>query len=429
MQIINLHKHNNAIYSINFNIIQTTLNNLSAIKKSKITIWLVGVFFLLFQFFLQLSSGIIVGAIMHEEHISALSAGLLSSAFYYVYTSFQIPVGILFDRYNTRYLLSVNAALCAIGCFVFASGHNLPTLFLGRLIIGAGSAFAFIGLSHLLRQHFPLKQYAFMIGLSETLGFTVTVLGMIGMGSVISHFGWRYFINIAGIIGFLIASLCWLCIPNSKPIVSFPHKYKQQIIPILKNKLAWFNGLFVCLEFSVITVFAAMWAVPFLQLKLDCTIKTASILTSMVLLGAGLSCPLLGQISVHLNRRKPLIHASCLSTALLLILVLYLPTQNKLLIGILMFSMGLTCGAYMLAYSISNELAPPEFLSTCTGFTNTLAMLSAPLLQPLVGFFLDVLSNHKSQYSLADYQLALLIVPFAMLLASLFTCLLPEKSN
>lgn len=366
---------------------------------------------------------------MHEEHISALSAGLLSSAFYYVYTSFQIPVGILFDRYNTRYLLSVNAALCAIGCFVFASGHNLPTLFLGRLIIGAGSAFAFIGLSHLLRQHFPLKQYAFMIGLSETLGFTVTVLGMIGMGSLISHFGWRYFINIAGILGFLIASLCWLYIPNSKPIATFPHQYKQQIIPILKNKLAWFNGLFVCLEFSVITVFGAMWAVPFLQLKLDCTIKTASILTSMILLGAGLSCPLLGQISVHLNKRKPLIHASCLSTALLLILVLYLPIQSKLVMGFLMFSMGLTCGAYMLAYSISNELAPPEFLSTCTGFTNTLAMLSAPLLQPLVGFLLDVLSHHKSQYSLADYQLALLIIPFAMLLASLFTCLLPEKSN
>lgn len=78
----------------------------------------------------------------------------------------------------------------------------------------------------------------------------------------------------------------------------------------------------------------------------------------MILLGAGLSCPLLGQISVHLNKRKPLIHASCLSTALLLILVLYLPIQSKLLMGFLMFSMGLTCGAYMLAYSISNELAP-----------------------------------------------------------------------
>lgn len=390
---------------------------------------MVGVLFLLFQFFLQLSSGIVVGAIMHEENISALSAGLLSSAFYYVYTTFQIPVGILFDRYNARSLLSINAALCAIGCFVFASGYTLPILFLGRLIIGAGSAFAFIGLSHLLRQHFPLKQYAFMIGLSETLGFTATVLGMIGMGSLISHFGWRYFITIAGIIGFLIASLCWIYIPSNSPLPTSRHQYKRQLIPILKNKLAWFNGLFVCLEFSVITVFGAMWAVPFLQLKLHCTIKTASILTSMILLGAGLSCPLLGQISIHLTKRKPLIHFSCLLTAVLFIIVLYVPTQNILFTGFLMFAIGLSCGAYMLAYSIANELAPPEFLSTCTGFTNTLAMLSAPLLQPLVGFILDRLSNYQDQYSLTDYQIALLIIPFALVLASVFTCFLPEKSN
>nr|WP_241480438.1 MFS transporter [Legionella norrlandica] len=369
-----------------------------------------------------------MGAIMHEENISALSAGLLSSAFYYVYTSFQIPVGILFDRYNTRILLSINAALCATGCFIFASGYSLPTLFLGRLVIGAGSAFAFIGLSHLLRQHFPLKQYAFMIGLSETLGFTVTVLGMIGMGSLISHLGWRSFIIAAGIVGCLIAGLCWLYIPSSKPLSNFPQQYKQQIIPILKNKLAWFNGLFVCLEFSVITVFGAMWAVPFLQLKLHCTIKTASIVTSMILLGAGLSCPLLGQISMHLSKRKPLIHLSCLLTAGLLLLVLYWPTENTLLVSFLMFSIGLSCGAYMLAYSIANELAPPEFLSTCTGFTNTLAMLSAPLLQPLIGFILDRLSSHQSHYSLSDYQLALLIIPLAMVLASLFACFLPEKS-
>lgn len=405
------------------------MNNSSAIQTSKILIWLVGVLFLLFQFFLQLSSGIVVGAIMHEENISALSAGLLSSAFYYVYTTFQIPVGILFDRYNARSLLSINAALCAIGCFVFALGYTLPILFLGRLIIGAGSAFAFIGLSHLLRQHFPLKQYAFMIGLSETLGFTATVLGMIGMGSLINHFGWRYFITISGIVGFLIASLCWIYIPNNSPLPTSRHQYKQQLIPILKNKLAWFNGLFVCLEFSVITVFGAMWAVPFLQLKLHCTIKTASILTSMILLGAGLSCPLLGQISIHLTKRKPLIHFSCLLTAVLFIIVLYVPTQNTLFTGFLMFSIGLSCGAYMLAYSIANELAPPEFLSTCTGFTNTLAMLSAPLLQPLVGFILDSLSNYHDQYSLTDYQIALLIIPFALVLASVFTCFLPEKSN
>ena len=395
-------------------------------QKSKTIIWLVGVFFLLFQFFLQLSSGIIVGAIMHEQNLSALTAGLLASAFYYVYTSFQIPVGMLFDRYNTRTLLAGNAALCSLGCFLFATGQTLTYLFLGRLIIGAGSAFAFVGLSHLLRQHYPLKHYAFMIGLSETLGFTITVFGMIGMGSLINHYGWRFFIAGSGVLGLLIALLCKKYIPDNKPVTTI-HHYKEQFLLLWNNKLVWINGIFVCLEFSVITVFGAMWAVPFLQLKLNCSLKIASIVTSMILLGAGLSCPLLGQLSTHLAKRKPLIHLSCLSTAALVLITLFLPSQNIILTGFLMFVIGLCCGAYMLAYSISNELAPAESLSTCTGFTNTLAMLSAPVLQPLVGYLLDVSSSRPGEYSLLDYQLALLIIPTALVLASAFAHYLPEK--
>ena len=366
---------------------------------------------------------------MHEQQFSALTAGLLSSAFYYVYTSMQIPVGILFDNYNTRSLLYLNAALCALGCFIFAAGQTLPLLFFGRLVIGAGSAFAFIGMSHLLRQHFPIKQYAFMIGLSETLGFTITVMGMISMGALIEYFSWRYFIAAAGIFGFLIAFLCWYFIPNHKPSVKVDANYKQQLILILKNKLAWVNGLFVGLQFSVITVFAALWAVPFLQLKLHCDIERAGTLTSMVLLGAGLSCPIFGKLAIYFTKRKPLIHLSCLSTAALLMIVLYLPIQNNLLMGSLLFLIGLCCGAYMLAYTIANELAPQEALSACTGFTNTLAMLSAPLMQPFVGYLLDVFNVDGGSYTLGNYQEALLIIPIALILASVLSQFLPEKGG
>ncbi|WP_332247941.1 MFS transporter [Legionella tunisiensis] len=156
-------------------------------------IWLVGVSFVLFQFFLQLSSGVIIGAIMHDMQLSAWQAGLLSSSFYYVYTSMQIPVGMLFDRKNTRLLLTLNALLCTIGCIFFAQSTSLFSLIIGRLLIGAGSAFAFVGLSHLLRQHFPLKQFAFMIGLSETLGFLITMFGLIGLGALIGEWGMAKF--------------------------------------------------------------------------------------------------------------------------------------------------------------------------------------------------------------------------------------------
>jgi len=404
-----------------------TLTNSRATASGKL-IWLVGVSFLLFQFFLQLSSGIVIGAIMHEQSLSALVAGLLSSAFYYVYTTLQIPVGLLFDRFNTRTLFWFNAILCALGCFVFATGHSLALLFLGRLIIGGGSAFAFVGLAHLLRQHFPLKQYAFIIGLSETLGFIVTVFGMIGMGSFISNFGWRYFIAGAGVLGLIIAALCWYFIPDHRPVIHQDHHFKDQLLLIVKNKLAWINGIFVGLEFSVITVFGALWAVPFLQLKLNCSLKVASILTSIILLGAGFSCPVFGLLSIYLPKRKPLIYASCLSTAVLLSCTLYLPIQSVVVMGFLMFGIGLCCGAYMLAYSIANELAPAKSLSTCTGFTNTLAMLSAPLLQPFIGFLLDFFSEKPGVYSLGDYQQALLIIPIALIIAAFLARYLPEKS-
>lgn len=399
----------------------------SSDSPKRTAIWLVSVFFLLFQFFLQLSSGIIIGAIMQEQKLTALTAGLLSSAFYYVYTTMQIPVGLLFDRYNTRILLSFNAVLCAIGCFLFASGHSLFVLFLGRFIIGGGSAFAFVGLTQVLRQHYPLRQYAFMIGLSETLGFTVTVLSMIGVGSFISYISWHYFLAGAGIVGLFIAFLCWGFIPNNKPIINNNHRYKKHLLMMLKNKLVWMNGLFVGLEFSVITVFAALWAVPFLQLKLNCSMQIASILTSMILLGAGLSCPIFGWLSMHLPKRKPLIHISCLTTALLFVFVLYLPIKSIILTGALLFTIGLCCGAYMLAFTIANELAPAESLSACTGFTNTLAMITAPVLQPVIGYLLDHLKGSDNFHALGNYQHALLIIPAALVIASIFAQFLPEK--
>jgi MFS family permease len=395
----------------------------------RLGIWFIGVSFVLFQFFLQLSSGVVVGAIMHEMDLSALEAGLISSAFYYVYTSMQIPVGILFDKKSPRLLLTANILLCSLGCLFFAQSQNLIQLIIGRLVIGAGSAFAFVGLSHLLRQHFPLKHFGFLIGLSETLGFLATMLGIISMGSLINQMGWRTFINGAALVGLLISYFSWQYIPNNALESSQLIIPRQQLFKILKNGKAWINGAFVGLSFTVITVFGAMWAVPFIQTKLKCSIQKASLIDAMIFLGAALSCPLFGKLGSLCKRRRPLLLSSCLSTALLLLAVIYMPVNRADLLALLMFGIGVCCGAYMLAYSIANELSPPDSLSTCTGFTNTLAMLTAPLIQPLIGFLLDLKSSPGQIYSLMDYQQALLILPIALFVAGGLVFLLPEKRN
>jgi len=397
---------------------------------TKIRIWLIGVSFVLFQFFLQLSSGVVIGTIMEETGLTAFAAGMLGSAFYYVYTTLQIPVGMLFDRQSTRLLLSLSALACSAGCIFFAHSHHLLFLFIGRMLIGAGSAFAFVGLSHLLRQHFPLKHFAFIIGFSETLGFLVTVVGIISLGALIGQWGWRLFINWAAVVGVLISFLIWRYIPEKKPIDNkFAPPSLQLLLTVLKCSRLWISGLFVGLSFALITVFAAMWAVPFIQCKLHCTMQTASLVDAMIFLGAALGCPLFGFLVSHCKKRRPLMMLSCHITAILVMITLFAPIHNTWVLGGLMFAIGLCCGAYMLAYSIANELSPKGALSTSTGFVNTLAMLSAPLLQPVVGFLLDWHAAGQVIYHIIDFQWALTIIPLCLFMAGGLVVLLPEKKT
>lgn len=394
----------------------------------RLIIWLVGVSFLLFQFFLQLSSGVLIGAIMHDLHLTAFTASILSSAFYYVYASLQIPVGVLFDRLSTRKLLTLNAGVCSLGCLLFAIGNHLPTLFLGRLLMGAGSAFAFVGMSHLLRQHFPLKQFAFWIGLSETLAFIITVLGLIGTGALITIWGWRAFIQGAGLFGLFITLLCCYYIPESTHRTA-PHlDYRKEMLRILSNKQLWINGLYAGLCFSIVTVFSALWAIPFFQVKLHCTLSVASVIDACFFIGAALSCPGFGMLSQTFSRRKPLLISSAGITACLAAAIIYLPIHSHGLMGFLMFLLGFGCGAYMLTFSIANELVPPGLSSFCIGFTNTLAVIAAPILQPLIGFLLDYYHTGAT-YTLHDYHIALFVVPCSLLLATILATLLSETKH
>lgn len=395
-------------------------------KSKPYIIWMVGTSFVLLQFFLQLSSGVVINKIMLDMQLSALMTGILSSSFYIIYTCLQIPVGILCDRNNPRVLLATSALILCLGCVLFAESLTFTGLLCGRTLIGCGSAFAFVGLTHLLRQYYPAQKFAVMIGITETFSFIVTVLGIIGIGEVIQIYGWRYFIQSASLVSAIIAGLCWRYIPDESNKLKSNSNENNQFLLVLSNKLLWINGLFIGLTFAVVTVFGALWAVPFLKVKLHCGLREASLINALFFLGTGFSCPLFGILSHKVKKRKPLIIYSCIITALLLFIALYLPTQNAWIMGVLLALIGLSCGAYILAYPISNELAPANGLSTSTGLTNTLALITTPLLQPLVGLLLEI-SSHGQNYTIKDYQFALLILPISFIVSCVLVWFLPEK--
>src|SRR3990167_4222248 len=121
--------------------------------------WGVAVTFVLFQFGLQLSSGQIVDGLMQSFALTAFGGGVLASVYYYIYVLLQAPAGFLIDRYGVRRLLSMGAATCGIGCFVFGWAPTIGWAVLGRLLMGFGAAFAFVGALNIVSRWFAIRQF------------------------------------------------------------------------------------------------------------------------------------------------------------------------------------------------------------------------------------------------------------------------------
>lgn len=387
-------------------------------------IWLVGTSFVLLQFFLQLSSGLIIDVIMHDMHLTALAGGLLSGSFYVIYTLLQIPVGMLCDRKNIRPILTSSALICAVGCIVFATGHHLWSLYLGRSLLAIGSAFGFVCLTHLVRQHYPLRYFGLLIGASETLSFMVTVVGMMSLASMLNHWSWRQFIAGIAILACGIAYLCWRFIPNTTPNTTYTLSYRTQLKQVLSSLPLWFNGLFTGLTFAIVLVFAGLWAPPFLQIKLHCTLREASILDAVFIFGISVSCPLFGYLANHIRNHRVLVISACLLTSMILLCLLWMPPQSITVMAFIMWLLGFVSGSYILGYTFANQFSPPHSLSTTTGMTNTLAIATTPLLQPFIGYLLDTFS-HQHRLMVWDYQEALMILPLCILIAAGLVALLP----
>ena len=143
------------------------------------------VIFVLFQFFLQLSSGVLLTHFMADFHLNAFSAGILASAFYFVYVLLQTPAGLVMDKYGPRRLLSGGAVVCGFGCLLIAYSQTFLMAMLARILIGLGASFAFVGSIYIVGEWFPKSRFALMVGLAETFWMFGTILGNVYLSKLI----------------------------------------------------------------------------------------------------------------------------------------------------------------------------------------------------------------------------------------------------
>ncbi len=94
----------------------------------------------LLSYLLRTVNSVIAPALIADLDLSAADLGLITSANLFAFALFQIPLGILLDRYGPRKTEVSLLLIAAVGTAVFATAESLTLLVAGRAMIGLGTS-------------------------------------------------------------------------------------------------------------------------------------------------------------------------------------------------------------------------------------------------------------------------------------------------
>jgi sugar phosphate permease len=382
--------------------------------------------FLFYKYVLQIYPSVVTEQLMTEYHLSGAGLGNLAATFYYTYMITQLFVGVILDKYSTRWLTAGAILSCAVGVLIFSQSKSLVCAELSRGLMGIGVAFATVAYMKLAAAWFLPRQYAFIGGLLATAAMAGAVFGQAPLSLAIGAIGWRETLAITGYVGVGLAVLFAIIIRDAPPSTHEETKHHvtmQDILKVFKSKQNWLLALYSGLAFSPIAIFGGLWGTPFLQEAYLYSKTESAFMVSLVFMGLGLGSPLLGMLSDRLGNRHHVMLYSTLISFIAITLVLYCHPMSSWLVGTLLFTFGFALGAFVLAFTIGKELNSAALTATVIAMINASDPILDSITEPGIGKLLDLtwdgkLVNGVPYFSLHNYHIALSILPIYLAIAT-----------
>ncbi len=402
------------------------------------TIWGLGALFYVIGFYQRVAPGVMTVELMADFGLSAAALGNLSAFYFYSYVAMQVPTGVLADHWGPRRLLTAGAAVAGIGSFLFALAPDVWWANSGRLMIGGSVAVAFVGMLKLAAHWMPPRQYALASGMALFCGVMGAVFAGVPLRLLVDGFGWRPVMLISAIVTCAIAAGIWWIVrddPGDKGYTSHALVHRDdptQIPPgvlagiraVLRYRNTWLLYLVPGAVVGSVLTFAGLWGVPYLTTHYGMENTTAAAVCSALLVAWAIGGPVFGGLSDYLGHRKPLYALGCLVQLIGWSLVLLLPTLPVWLLVSLLILIGFFSGNMIIGFAFAKESVPTYLAGTVTGMVNMGVMMGPMLLQPGVGWILDLRWQGEIDQGVRIYTLGAYRSGFSLMLIWLVLALL-----
>ena len=166
------------------------------------------------SYMLRTVNAVIAPDLVAELQLSAGELGLMTSVFFASFAAFQLPLGLLLDRYGPRRTESALMLITAAGAMLFAISQTATGLIVGRLLLGLGTSACLMAAMTAFVLWFPRDRIPMINGCQMAAGGLGALISTVPVANAAELTGWRGVFWVVAGFSIVVAGLIFAVVPE-----------------------------------------------------------------------------------------------------------------------------------------------------------------------------------------------------------------------
>jgi predicted MFS family arabinose efflux permease len=360
--------------------------------------------------------------------------GLLTAAYFFAFAAFQLPLGLLLDRFGPRRVEALLLVVAGVGALLFAAGESLPTLVIARALIGLGVSACLMAAFKAFALWHPPQRLPLVNGIQTAAGGLGALLATAPAAALLPLCGWRGLFAALGVATLASALLLWLSVPeHPEHSVSLPWcRQLADFRNIFRSRTFWRLTPWTVASQAAFLSLQGLWAGPWLRDVAGFNRDTAAgiLMATATAMVAGFL--VWGALAARAPRHglRP-IHIALTGLALFIAVQLALLVDGTSHPALYWTAFGFCGTAGILPYALFSQAFPRELAGRVNTALNVLVFAAAFAAQWGIGALIDLWVAEPGRSLAGAYQVAFTLLIVLQLCGALWYLLAgntPERS-